>query len=544
MSFVTSLFPDTASADPLPATSSDVLIHFYRSLIKDRKADVEREQALKFVRAFLDVKDGVREISRAVVRTIAAIAEHVEDRTGARPAIEAMVDREDRLRPICIQTLAEVLIRDPQLLIASGGLAPLYEALSEGTYKGPEGLSAAFLFLLDSPQKRKYLQPGYSIESLFSPFTDLLLDNEALLKQNSRAIAASLKTWPGLMALCMFEFRTVKSFIECMLYPSLVVKETVIDLLYSLLRIKSPEWAQSYLAGRRLTTYGRAATLQSTTAKAAPPPTEEDSGEQNFVEHYTALLLTVFIKSNLLPVLLKLTQCADNPTITRKSTLLLGEVLKLASKLLLPSWNNELQLLPELFAAATRFDDESHFTATSTIYQISSVSRTLYRTAPSAPNSGGLTSGSPYHDLLDDHHKTNPAILTDDATFRQLLIDCGVLTSSNYAKWNWDVIMRIIEGPLQNGKRLEEAAKASKFLKRIVSFYRPFKYKFSELKSTRNSQKYVRVGCALMHSLLQSQEGLKYLADSKLLKQLAECLAQCDPVSVVRPAYRGVFGLQ
>lgn len=491
---------------------------------------MEREQALKFVRAFLDVKDGVREVSRAIVRTISAIAEHVEDRAGARPAIEAMVEREDRLRPICIETLAEVFIRDPQLLIASGGLAPLYEALSEGTYKGPEGLSAAFLYLLDSPQKRKYLQPGYTIEALFSPFTDQLLDNESLLKQNVKAIAASLKTWPGLMALSMFEFRTVKSFVECMLYPSIFVKETVIDLLYSLLRIKSPGWAQSYLAGRRLTTYGRVASLRSTNTKQPAPATEDDSGEQNFVEHYTALLLTVFIKSNLLPVLLKLTQCSDNPTITRKTTLLLGEVLKLASRLLLPSWSSELQLLPELFAAATQFDNAAHFTATSTIYQISSVSRTLYRTTPSVSSSGGLTSGSPYHDGIEDHPKTNPAVLTDDATFRQLLIDCGVLTSSNYAKWNWDVVMKIIEGPLQSGKRLEEAAKASKFLKRIISFYRPFKYKFSELKSTRNSQKYVRVGCTLMHSLLQSQEGLKYLAESKLLRQLAECMAQCDPV--------------
>src|SRR5690606_24331518 len=43
----------------------------------------------------------------------------------------------------------------------------------------------------------------------------------------------------------------------------------------------------------------------------------------------------------------------------------------------------------------------------------------------------------------------------------------------------------------------------------------------------------IRGGCALMHSLLQSQEGLKYLAESKLLKQLAECLSQCDPVSLV-----------
>lgn len=63
-----------------------------RSLVKEGKASVEREQALKFIRAFLDVKDGVKEIATAVVRTIVAVAEHGED----------------RLRSICIETLAEI----------------------------------------------------------------------------------------------------------------------------------------------------------------------------------------------------------------------------------------------------------------------------------------------------------------------------------------------------------------------------------------------------------------------------------------------------
>jgi rapamycin-insensitive companion of mTOR len=62
------------------------------SLVKEGKDSVEREQALKFVRAFLDVKEGVTEVSRAIVRTIVAIAEH----------------HEDRLRGIAIETLAEI----------------------------------------------------------------------------------------------------------------------------------------------------------------------------------------------------------------------------------------------------------------------------------------------------------------------------------------------------------------------------------------------------------------------------------------------------
>ncbi|KAI1646398.1 Rapamycin-insensitive companion of mTOR, N-term-domain-containing protein [Daldinia loculata] len=512
---------DMASLKKIRSLNTDFMVVV--SLAKDRKADVEREQALKFVRAFLDVKDGVREVSRAVVRTIAAVAEQVED----------------RLRPICIETLAEILLRDPALLVASGGLVPLSEALAEGTYKSPESLASAFLYLLDAPHTRRYLRAGYELEVLFTAFTDALFSYEGVIKQNSRAIASALKTWSGLMTLSMYNFRAIGSLISSLMLPNPTIRDTVMDLLYSLLRIKPPAWATSYLAGRRLTTYGRVTTLKSSTPSKDDTVYEDDGAEQNFVEHYTALLLAIFIKAGMMPNLLQVAQGTDDPMLKRKTTLLIGETLKLASRILPPSWSSELQLLPELFAAASHFQDEAHFNATGIVYQISSVSRTLYRSSPTGYAPGYLPSSSMLENMghAEEAPKANALINPDDATFRQLLIDSGVLGHSNPSKWDWDVVLKIIEGPLMNGKRLEEAIKASKFAKRLVGFYRPFKFKFSEIKSTRNTQKYVRVGCALIHTLLQTAEGTKYLADNKLLRQIAECLAQCDPTSGLTAQY-------
>lgn len=512
---------DITSIKKIRALNTDYLVVL--SLIKDRKADVEREQALKFVRAFLDTKDGVRELSRAVVRTIAAVAEHAED----------------RLRPICLETLAEILVRDPALLIASGGLSSLSDALAEGVYKAPESLTSAILFLLDVPQGRKYLRAGHELEVLFTAFTDQFFGTEVILKQNAKAITSALKTWSGIMTLSMYNFRAIRSLVASLALPSASIRETVIELIYTLLRIKSPAWATSFLAGRRLTTYGRVASLKTSAPKTpALAYSDDDGGEQNFVEHYTALILAVFIKSDLLPHLLHLTQETDNSMLKRKSTLLIGEVLRLSSRLLPPSWSDDLQLLPELFAAATRFKDESHFTATGTVYQISSVSRTLYRSSPSYWASGGEVARSSLDfSLLDEQPKAGANMSFDEATFRQLQLDSGVVNSSNFLKWNWDIILKIIEGPLTSGKRLEEAIRASKFVKRLMSFYRPFKYKYSDIKSTKGTQKYVRVGCALLHTLLQTPEGFRYLVDSKLLRQIAECLAQCDPTSGITAQY-------
>lgn len=81
---------DRASLKIIRGLNTDYLVVL--SLVKEGKASVEREQALKFIRAFLDVKDGVKEIDRGIVRTLVAIAEHGDD----------------RLRSMCVETLAEI----------------------------------------------------------------------------------------------------------------------------------------------------------------------------------------------------------------------------------------------------------------------------------------------------------------------------------------------------------------------------------------------------------------------------------------------------
>lgn len=119
----------------------------------------------------------------------------------------------------------------------------------------------------------------------------------------------------------------------------------------------------------------------------------------------------------------------------------------------------------------------------------------------------------------------------DDNGFKQLLMDTQVLTTKSFAKWNWEALTVLIQGPLLNPKRLEEAIKTTKFMKRLMSFYRPFKYRFSSIKNTRANQKCVKVGQALFNTLLQTNEGIRYLMENKLLRQIAECLAQIDPMS-------------
>ena len=219
----------------------------------------------------------------------------------------------------------------------------------------------------------------------------------------------------------------------------------------------------------------------------------------------------------------------------RKATLLLSEVLKLADRCLPNTFSANLQALPGLLEASVREGEQEGPISSGMIYQIDSVNRTLQRSGLASkaqqsviatrqvdPNSSSRPS---------ETVKSKLSVDIDELQFRSLLLETQVLTTANYLKWKWDLINDLIEGPLLNSKRLEESIKASKFMKRLVGFFRPFKWKFSDARNTKPNQRYVRTGCALMKTLLQNQEGIAYLTESKLLRQLAECLAQLDRTS-------------
>lgn len=112
------------------------------------KNNTEREQALKFVRAFLEIPGGVSEISRAVVRAVVACAEQVDD----------------RLRGASMETLAEMLVLDPALVVSAGGVRVLTQVLADGPWEIADSLSLAFLYLLDMPSNRKYVRAGHDLE--------------------------------------------------------------------------------------------------------------------------------------------------------------------------------------------------------------------------------------------------------------------------------------------------------------------------------------------------------------------------------------------
>ena len=380
------------------------------------------------------------------------------------------------------------------------------------------------MYVMDHPKLNKRIKLGSYLVYLISPFTDLEVKghvNTEKLQNSAKILSAVLKTWPGLVTMCSDDFYPLKSLIKCFQYPIPSLRESLMDLFFSVFRIKALSWSSSFLAGRRLTTFGRIADMKNDfSSMDFAASTTPDS---KFTSHYTALLIAISFHCGLMENLIQVLKDNTDVGNTRRATLLIGELLCLSSNLLPEKLLASFISLPGLLEVS--LDGEDSLITSAAVFQIDKISRTISKARSAKEISDSKDSSVPMQ------VKVKMGVQIDDASFRQLLMDTQVLTTKTFTRWNWDALTELIQGPLINPRRLEEAIKTTKFMKRLMSFYRPFKYRFSSIKKTRPNQKCVKVGKELFKTLLQTREGIKYLNENKLLSQIAECLAQLDPMS-------------
>lgn len=79
------------------------------------------------------------------------------------------------------------------------------------------------------------------------------------------------------------------------------------------------------------------------------------------------------------------------------------------------------------------------------------------------------------------------AARVDDITFRNLLLESEVLSTRSDVPWRCDILLDLVEGPLRDPKRLEEATKATKFMTRLLGFFHPYSLRYSDMPRTRVS---------------------------------------------------------
>jgi hypothetical protein len=269
--------------------------------------------------------------------------------------------------------------------------------------------------------------------------------------------------------------------------------------------------------------------------------TASNAERLKMLDHHLSIIIIIFIESDILMALIDMVK-SDDIYMSRKATLLIGEILQLSTRHLPILMAIQVQSLPKLFTLASNFDDEQvRHNATAALAHIDRLTRARTRYVASANHvSSTLVKGGERLLNTDSAARTQEKVhevklkigyAIDDTHFRQLLMDTQVLNTKDYTKWNWDNITELLQGPLLNPRRLEEAMRGKKFIKRLLAFYRPFKHQFSDKNATKGTiGKYVKTGCTLVSTLLNNADGVRYLSENKLLNDIASAFSELDPL--------------
>ncbi|ORX85468.1 hypothetical protein BCR32DRAFT_276261 [Anaeromyces robustus] len=502
------------------------------SLIRDNKFEIERTQALKLVRKFIDTPKGVKLIPQSIVYILISVIEQLDD----------------KLRPLCMETLNELAIRNVKLVASCGGIKIIFSAMTEGPMYLTEMNMLTVIYLLDTEKTRNYIKPEVDLEIIISAFIDVYSKNnysEEQLKLSSKAILALFKSWTGMTYLCFQDKRAINIIVETLRISRSEARKTLLQMIFDLFQLKVPKWFNELIKSKK-----KSIDINSLIAKKKEEKVNEEK-KLHFINHYHSILLLVFKESGLFEALLEVAK-DEQPAIAYKAIILIDELLMLCNKLLPVRHTIQLCSLPTLFKNATNFEDEVlRHSANDTLSYFNNIKINKAKSITAQQMDEiekkdkiilykiNETKGRTQRQI--ENVKMIMGYNIDETHFRNLITDTQVLTDKDFTKWNWNIIQDLIKGPLMNHKRLEETIKTTKFIKRIISFYRPLSHQFSDILKKKNVKNYVEIGCELITNLVATGEGIRLLSENKFLQQISECLLQLDPFSGITDQNQQIF---
>lgn len=508
-------------------TSSESLKMFERfnlsyfivaSLSKDPANQTEREEGLKLLRKFIDTEGGIDLLDLGSVKALVAVIESTED----------------PLRKASVETLCEISLLDPDIAYKANGIGVLLQCILDGAKPVVNLCLVTITQLLNSPISRRYVLAEKTVEMLISPFMDVSHVKLERLQNMATVLNIVLNTWPGLMAFSQNDCSALKQLISCLMFDSSPVRSVLIQLFFGLFRIRRLPWVVQQVSSTESALLLGDISVHPAKASVGRSNPEK---EASLINHYTSLLLYACCRCSLIDRLTEIyeSQSADK-RMQKKTIILLSEISYLESTLIPDAIAKDIFPQPsfELNRLLDRDIRKHHKTGILPQSFQQRALRTERREVLQTTAAQIMMATDVDSDGLTVMTQSNVKMLFIESThgidIKNLITGTRVLLTKEYSKWDWNLVIQIMQGPLRNAKMFDDVVKTTKFYKRLLSFYRPFKYRFSALKPKGN-QIYVRAGCEIFENLLSHNEGIKYLSENKLLPQIAECLAQVDPYS-------------
>ncbi|GAA5998873.1 hypothetical protein JCM5350_007882 [Sporobolomyces pararoseus] len=554
------------SSDQVHVLLLDRHLHFYliRSLARDSKHDLEKEQSLRLIRRLLELST----LSRSNDFDFVDLERHHKVHTHLVAILRGVVaiaeQSEEKLRLASLETLGELVIRDASLLVKCEGLRVVLQAMSDGSSSGTSSgtgvstqhynemstiLSMSFLGIVDHPDLRKWLRPGIDLEIVLSGFTEVQgkgTGMEERIRASSLIVETLLKSWSGLLYLNVNGRQALTSLVDSLTNPSRIVRDTLLDMLSNIFNVQRKQLPPT-------------STEDSTRSNLRSRKSDQQT-RTNLIDQFTAILLLTFIDAGLVEGLAELAANPQDSSTSLRVSRLIGEILDLSNKVLPSRHAAVLQSLPKLFklsiethhnitsgimgGGAGADGTDQRLRASDTLLMIAGLNREKRIVASSKTkgteeeedmvinfeDAATTSQRNLQQRQLVESDKLRVALSIDDVSFRNLLLETGVLSTKEESKWSFDLLIELLEGPLRNPKRLDETMRASKFMKRLLAFFQPLNFKYSDTRKDETTAKYTKVGLSMINTLLSDPQGVQYLAEDKLLPQIADCLLQLEPI--------------
>lgn len=494
---------------------------------------LEKEEALKMVRHFFEIPDGANYLSIGVIKALVALVDHENEES---QDLSEEGNQDLHVLPIfsrlCIETICELAICKPDIVFHGGGLRLLIYLIINASSDIAASCIVAVMTLLDSADARLFLRNGFDLDSLISVYSLFEDDDEGKTpftkKYYNRALKISfvlsifLKSWTGIICFSHNKFDALKVLLSNLKKKNNKLRSIILDLLLDVLRIQALPWLENSSVGEVMTRFMRQITNDPDhKMHYSYTPVDPQSFEYSIISHYQGLLAKVLFNCDVLPLLFNIIDDNRDEDTTLKATYFLTNVVNLSVNLLPRDFYNAH--ISEAFVRPLSLSSITKIELATRLQQFRGKTTNTHEIQNVVKN-------------ITDESRLN----VDDVAFKSMIANSKVLAVKEFEEWNWTSISQLFMGPLRNPKRFAELQeKYPKFLKVILSFYRPFKYRFSNLPlhyssrfpKLKNSRRLIKIGCQVFDCLLSFEEGCKYLANNKIMPQIAEVFAQVDPYS-------------
>ncbi|XP_071486718.1 rapamycin-insensitive companion of mTOR-like [Diadema antillarum] len=550
------------------AVQAMVALHVDRLLVRSldicQQNDVERIQALRFIRRILTVAPAYCPLS--LVHVLVAISNNGEK-------------ERDRMRNACVATLCELAVLNPAAFAAARGLGALVRnILDMQLLRINEAVMLTLLHLLNHPASRRFIRFKVDLEQVIAPYTDFnyrhtgespesqASEKEALYQASRMAIITLLRSWPGMIRLCRSDATGLQSLLGILCVHNDENRRYLLEVLYDIFYLPIPDWTSSFpeaLQSIDSCQMKSSWSLQEgfIVAEAMDLLPNRAVTRPNLTENHLALLLLAFINAGLLESLVEVVT-SDNENLSIQATILLGELLYMADKILPPECEQHHHCLPTLMTLAASFDvpllqrnrasaavtnlERHHelkkrgfipcslyldhilsntdmFVTHQRVVADKSRDTPVVSRSRSRSFSSALGVSASWDKITNRSTQEN-----EDSAVQTMIKETLVLTTKDHKVWNWELIGAAIKKGGANLKKFEDA-NINRFFRRLVEFYKPMSKQYSlislgrEVGRTSELQTYTIIGCQLLNFLLNCDE-----ADAeKLLMELAVDIGDC-----------------